>query len=247
MIQMGQPSMNVIAENPEDAASESLSRSYDRIASSYDWQTDLATGGQNLAARLAQIEEMGAGDRVLYVGVGSAEDAIEAARKGVDVTCLDLSEGMVEMARRRFAQAGLPGNFVCADVMRYQPERPFDAVTANFFLNVFSRPVMEEILARLGALVRPGGKLLIADFAPVQGNVVLRVLHRAYYGTGNFIYWMKGLCALHRIYIYADSYPRLGLTLQKTLRFRVFRRGPWMFQTTVAIKDGANGTPDAGK
>ena len=43
--------------------------------------------------------------------------------------------------------------------------------------------------------MRPGGKLLIADFAPVQGNVVLRVLHRAYYGTGNFIYWMKGLAA----------------------------------------------------
>lgn len=120
------------------------------------------------------------------------------------------------------------------------PEQPFDAVVANFFLNVFSRPVTESVLARLAGLIRPGGKLLIADFAPVRGNLVPRVLHRAYYGTGNFLYWMKGLCALHPIYAYADYYPQLGLKLHHTRHFRIFRRGPWIFQTTVALKEGGS-------
>ncbi len=171
------------------------------------------------------------------MGVGSGEDAIEAARQGLLVTCLDLSEGMVQMARDRFTEARLPGEFVGADVMQYVPEQPFDAVVANFFLNVFSRPVMESVLARLAGLIRPGGKLLIADFAPVRGNIVSRALHRVYYRTGNLLYWTKGLCALHPIYAYADYYPQLGLKLHRTRHFRIFRRGPWIFQTTVALKE----------
>jgi demethylmenaquinone methyltransferase/2-methoxy-6-polyprenyl-1,4-benzoquinol methylase len=214
--------------------------SYDRISSTYDWQTHLATGGQNLATRLSQIEDLIPGERVLYVGVGSGEDAIEAARRGSLVTCLDFSEGMVQRARERFAEARIPGEFVAADVMQYVPDQPFDAVVANFFLNVFSKPMMESILARLAGLVRPGGKLLIADCSPARGSVVLRAMHRAYYGAGNLLYWMKGLCALHPIYVYADYYPQLGLRLRKTRHFRIFRRGPWIFQTTVALKESAS-------
>jgi|HubBroStandDraft_6_1064221.scaffolds.fasta_scaffold115471_2 ubiquinone/menaquinone biosynthesis C-methylase UbiE len=230
----------MIAKTKDISTSHSrqLSRSYDRISSRYDWQTHLATGGQNLAARLSQIEDLIPGERALYVGVGSGEDAIEAARRGVLVTCLDLSEGMVQMARDRFAEAGAPGEFVAADVMQYVPDQPFDAVVANFFLNVFSRITMESVLARLAGLIRPGGKLLIADFAPVRGSVVPRVLHRVYYGAGNLLYWTKGLCALHPIYAYADYYPQLSLKLQRTRHFRIFRRGPWIFQTTVALKEG---------
>ncbi len=146
------------------------------------------------------------GDRVLYVGVGSCEDAIEAARMGVRVTCLDLSAAMIEKGRERFAEANLPGEFVCADIMKYTPEQPFDAVTCNFFLNIFTRPVMEQVLERAAALVRPGGTLLIADFAPPQGRFLLRAVHRIFYKVSNVIYWSVGLCPLHPIYIYADYY-----------------------------------------
>ena len=77
---------------------------YDRVSWNYDATISFFTGGQNLATRLAQLDEMRPGDRVLYVGVGSAEDAIEAARRGIDVTCLDLSSAMIEKARARFAR-----------------------------------------------------------------------------------------------------------------------------------------------
>jgi demethylphylloquinol methyltransferase len=223
--------------NPPPSQGETGSRSYEWISSQYDWTIAVCTGGQNLRTRLAQLDEMSPGDRVLYVGVGSGEDAIEAARRGIQVTCLDLSSSMIEQARRRFQQAGLTAEFVCADLMHYTPEQPFDAVACNFFLNIFSRPVMEDVLTRTVSLVRPGGKLVIADFAPAQGNPFLYAAHRIYYRAANIAYWMLGLCALHSIYTYADYYPRLGLTLKKTDRFRVFGRGPWFFQTTTAVKD----------
>ena len=224
------------AETGGETRGETAARSYERVSSKYDRTIAVFTGGQNLATRLAQLDEMQPGDRVLYVGVGSGEDAIEAARKGVKVTCLDLSAGMVEKGRERFAKAGLTGEFVCADIMKYSPQEPFDAVTANFFLNIFTRPVMEQVLARTVGLIRPGGKLLIADFARPRGSLLLRILHRAFHDTSNIIYWSMGLCPLHPIYIYSDYFPRLGLTLKNARQFRLFWKGPWVFEATTAVK-----------
>ncbi|HEX4070339.1 MAG TPA: hypothetical protein VHX68_04200, partial [Planctomycetaceae bacterium] len=82
-----------------------------------------------------------------------------------------------------------------------------------------------------------GGTLLIADFAPPQGHFLLRAVHRIFYKVSNVIYWSVGLCPLHPIYIYADYYPKLGLRLESTRRFRLFLKGPWVFQTTTAVKD----------
>jgi demethylmenaquinone methyltransferase/2-methoxy-6-polyprenyl-1,4-benzoquinol methylase len=224
------------SDPPTNVHSETANRSYERISSKYDRTIAFFTGGQNLASRLAQLDELEAGDRVLYIGVGSGEDAIEAAKKGVHVTCLDLSAGMIEKARERFERAQLPGEFVCADIMQYAPEQPFDAVVANFFLNIFTRPVMEQVLTRAAGLVRSGGKLLIADFAPPRGRITQRALHQGFYRASNMIYWAKGLCPLHPIYVYSDYYPQVGLDLQTTRRFRLFLKGPWVFQTTTAIK-----------
>lgn len=208
------------------------------MASVYERTVNLSTGGQNLASRMSQIEELQPGDRVLYAGVGPGEDALAAAQRQARVTCLDLAPEMLEQAQRRFEAAGLTGEFICEDVMDYVPAEPFDVVTANFFLNLFSRPVMEQMLSRLAAMVRPGGKLLIADFAPAQGHFFQRVQHRLYHGSANRLHWMMGLCARHPIYVYADSYPQLGLELERTRRFRLPFPGfrPWVFQSTVARK-----------
>lgn len=216
--------------------SETLGRSYEALSSIYDRFIGAATGGQNLATRIAQLEDMKPGDRVLYVGSGAGEDAIAAAAKGVDVTCLDLSAGMIGKARRAFERAGRAGNFICADVMDYVPESLYDAVVANFFLNIFTRPVMEQILSRLVDLIRPGGRLMIADFAPVDGRRLQRVLHRLYYKGSNITFWAMGLCPLHPIYDYTEYYLRHGLTLESKRRFRIFFKGPWVFQTTTAVK-----------
>ena len=166
-------SMNVPTEVQTRSQRDMSARSYDRVSSIYERLAVLFTGGQNLATRMSQLEDMHPGQRVLYVGVGPGEEALEAASRGIKVTCVDLSPSMVETVRKRFEKAGLPGEFVCADIMEYQPAQPFDVVVANFFLNVFSRPVMEKIMARLVSLVRPGGDFVVADFGAPRGNVFL--------------------------------------------------------------------------
>lgn len=218
-------------------SSESKTRNYDLIAWSYDFTVALFTGGKNFATRRAQIDDFTPRERVLYVGVGTAADALEAARRGMRVTCVDISHNMLEKARQRFARAQLPAEFVCADIMTYSPAEPFDVVVANFFLNVFTPPVMKQVLTRLTSFVRPEGKLAIADFAPPRGRWLLRAIHLAYHRVSIVSYWMVGLAPLHPIYVYADHYLQLGLTLSSTRQFRIFGIGPWMFQTTLAIKE----------
>jgi demethylphylloquinol methyltransferase len=233
--------MSVQVEPKKPASGEQTARSYESISSIYERLNKLFTGGQNVAARLSQIDDMHAGQRVLYVGVGPGEEALEAARRGIKVTCVDLSPSMVEIVRRRFELAGLPGEFVCADIMEFEPEEPFDVVAANFFLNIFSRPMMLQMLTRLVSLVRPGGDLVVADFAPPRGNIVLRLRHRLYYTVANVAHWTLGLCALHKIYTYADHYPALGLKLQSTRYFRltILGPGPWVFLSMRATKEDA--------
>ncbi len=237
--------MSVQVQPHQKSSGEQTARSYEWMSPIYERLTWLFTGGQNLAARFSQIDDMQAGQRVLYVGVGPGEEALEAARRGIKVTCVDLSPGMVEIVRRRFEKAGLPGEFVCADIMEYESDEPFDAVVSNFFLNIFSRPMMLRMLARLASLVRPGGDFVLADFAPPRGNIVLRARHRLYYRVANVSHWLVGLCALHPIYTYADYYPQVGLKLQNTRYFRlsILGPGPWVFLSMRAVKE--DGTCDA--
>jgi ubiquinone/menaquinone biosynthesis C-methylase UbiE len=237
--------MSLQIRAPETASGEHSARSYESISSFYERLNLLFTGGQNLATRLSQIEDMHAGQRVLYVGVGPGEEALEAARRGIRVTCVDLSPSMIDIVRLRFEEAGLPGEFVCADIMEYQPEEPFDVVVSNFFLNIFSRPVMVQMLTRLVSLVRPGGDFVVADFAPPRGNIVLRARHRLYYAVANVSHWMLGLCALHKIYTYADYYPELGLKLESTKYFRlsILGPGPWVFLSMRAVKEDRTRAP----
>jgi len=231
--------MAVLVHTEQPASGEQVARSYESISAVYERLNAIFTGGQNLATRLSQIDDMRAGQRVLYVGVGPGEEALEAARRGMHVTCVDLSPGMIEIVRRRFEDAGLPGEFVCADIMEFEADEPFDFVVSNFFLNIFSRPVMLQMLARLVSLVRPGGDFVVADFAPAWGNTVLRIRHRLYYAVANFSHWLLGLCALHPIYTYPDHYPALGLKLQNAHYFRLslVGRGPWIFMSLRATKE----------
>jgi demethylphylloquinol methyltransferase len=231
--------MSVQTEPQVQLARDTNSRSYERMASMYERMTALFTGGQNLVTRMSQIDDMCPGQRVLYVGVGPGEEALEAARKGMIVTCIDLSPGMVDLVRRRFEKAGLSGEFVCADIMEYEPEQPFDVVVANFFLNIFPRPVMEKIMTRLVELVRPGGDFVVADFGAPRGNILLRTRHRLYYAFAIVSHWIVGLAPLHPIYIYSDYYPKLGLTTKGVRHFRLFilGPGPWVFQSTRAVKE----------
>src|SRR3954447_6894192 len=55
------------------------------------------------------------GLKVLEVGCGLGTDGAQFAKAGADYTGVDLTEASIELARKRFAVAGLKGEFRVAD------------------------------------------------------------------------------------------------------------------------------------
>ena len=209
---------------------------YDAIASCYDTLSSLYSLGQIRACKRSQLKELLPGLRVLYTGAGGGEDAALAARLGAKVTVIDLSPRMVALAERRFRTEGLEGRLevICGDVLEHAREGHYDVVVSNFFLNVFAPGVMEEVLHHLARQLRPGGRLLIADFAPPAGNPLLKAAQRFYFRLAVLTFRLVAHNALHPIYDYAKCFQGAGLRLEATRGFGLLGRGPAFFSTLSA-------------
>jgi demethylmenaquinone methyltransferase/2-methoxy-6-polyprenyl-1,4-benzoquinol methylase len=203
------------------------------VARCYEALARIYSRGRIAAAKASQIEEMRPGQRALYAGVGCGEDAVLAARRGVRLSAVDLSPAMLRALRVRLDGEGLAGELIRGDVLDHRGEEPYDVVAANFFLNVFAEEVMLRVLAHLASQVRPGGKLLVADFAPPVRPGARAWIHALYYRPANLAAWALGLCALHPIYDYAPAAERLGLRLGARRRFCLGRAGPELYESLV--------------
>lgn len=202
---------------------------YESVAWLYDELAALYSLGRIARSKLAQLDGIEVGDRVLFAGVGRGVDALVAVRRGAKVTAVDLSPRMLERCARGLAREGLMAELIHGDVADHRPERAYDVVVANYFLNLFDDARAGEMIRHLGQLVRPGGLLVLADFARPLGGAVARAITNAYYRPVNWIAWALGFCALHPI----PDYPRLLAPLH--FRLRSERRFPVLFGSNPAF------------
>jgi SAM-dependent methyltransferase len=98
------------------------------------------------------------GEKWLDVGCGAGAVAMRAARAGANVTGLDLSEVMVETARRRAAEEGLAISYDVGDCEQLPyADASFDVVSSS--VGVFLAPDHEAVARQLARVVEPGGRL----------------------------------------------------------------------------------------
>jgi ubiquinone/menaquinone biosynthesis C-methylase UbiE len=138
---------------------------------------------ERIAARFAPVQEqlvnllqIGAGDRVLDLATGTGEVALRAAKLGATVTGIDLTEPMLEKARRRAAEEGADVKFDLGDV-EYLPyeDACFDVLSSNFGL-VFA-PDHANVAAEVARVTCPGGRLGFTAWKP---NPKLGELYRRF-------------------------------------------------------------------
>lgn len=95
--------------------------------------------------------------RVLVPGAGRSPEPLALLEAGFDVTALDLAESAVAVQAGRLGA----GRVAQADVTRWQPDAPFDAVYDQTCLCALPPPLWPEYEARLRAWLRPGGRLFV--------------------------------------------------------------------------------------
>lgn len=211
--------------------------SYDRVAWCYQELAAAYSLGAIRVAKASQLDELPAGSRVLYAGVGRGEDALQAARRGIAVTGLDHSAAMLRRLRRGLVGEAASARLVQADFFEHRAVGAgYDAVAVNFVLNIFPAAPMRRAIEHLGSLVRPGGKLLIADFAHPSGSTVQRALQRANYRPVNLVGRALGLCALHPLHDYAAELRAIGFEVTGRRGFGPFARGPVLYESLVATR-----------
>jgi demethylmenaquinone methyltransferase/2-methoxy-6-polyprenyl-1,4-benzoquinol methylase len=183
---------------------------YGPVAGLYDELARLYSRGRIGLTKELSLEFVNPGDRVLYPGVGRGAEALEAARKGALVTGVDLSPEMLARFRAGLDREGLDARLIEADVSRHRPSEPYDVVVANYFLNLFDAVAARAMLEILGRSLRPGGLLVITDFARPQGAAPGRWATELHYRPVNWIAWILGLCALHPILDYPTLLLEVG-------------------------------------
>lgn len=150
---------------------------FDRVAPRYDLANAVLSLGQDAHWRrvVAQAARP-PGRTFLDVAAGPGNVAHQLIARGArHVTALDLSFNMLAEGARR----GLPDvDWVNGDAQRLPfPDAAFDGVTISFGLRNVPGP--EAALAEFARVVRPGGSLVVCEFA-APTNPAFRTLYLRY-------------------------------------------------------------------
>src|SRR6188472_463631 len=145
---------------------------FDRIAGVYDLMNSAMTAGLHHQWRERAVEraEVGPGSDALDVCSGTGDLALALRRRiGPDgrVVGCDFSEPMLEIARRKSGEEGLPVEFGWADALELPyGDRSFDAVTIGFGARNLAD--LDRGLGEMARVLKPGGRLVILEITRAQ-------------------------------------------------------------------------------
>lgn len=108
---------------------------------------------------VAEVEGLTPG-RALDLACGEGRNAIWLAERGWEVTGVDFSQVAIAKARASAERAGVDVDFVCADLLDYEPARGAHDLVVVLFLQL---PADERrrVLLRAADALAPGGTLLL--------------------------------------------------------------------------------------
>jgi len=136
------------------------------------------------------------GKKVLDVGCGGGILAESMSQKGANVTGIDLSDGVLEVARLHSLESGLKIYYekIPVEEMAIRDEGQFDVITCMEMLEHVPNPA--SVIQACSRLVKPGGQVFFSTLnrnlksylqAILAGEYILRILPRGTHDYTKFI------------------------------------------------------------
>ena len=158
-----------------DTKSRYVRRLFATIAERYDLITRLLWYGQDRRwkARLVTLSAAAPGTRALDLACGTGDIAFALAARGAQVSGLDITFRMLQLARAK----GSAASFLAGDMLALPfRDGEFDLVTAGYGLR--NVPDIPRALTEIRRVLKPGGRFLSLGLQPARGSRFARRLSR---------------------------------------------------------------------
>lgn len=148
---------------------EQVAKMFDNISSNYDFLNHFLSLGIDILWRKKAIKQLRTlkPKQLLDVATGTGDFAIEALKLNPDkIIGVDISEGMLDMGRKKMKERKLDDRIelIHGDSENLPfDENKFDGVIVAFGVRNFEN--LENGLAEMLRVVRPGGKVVILEFS----------------------------------------------------------------------------------
>jgi ubiquinone/menaquinone biosynthesis C-methylase UbiE len=146
-----------------------------RWAPYYDLAVNLTTFGHARRLRKLTVDNalINPGDSVLDVGCGTGEVTLLAKTRAKDgkVYGIDPAPEMIDVARKKAARKKLDVDFRVGVIESLPfPDSSLDVVTSSLMMHHLPEDLKVRGLAESYRVLKPGGRLLIADFMRPTGS-----------------------------------------------------------------------------
>ena len=174
--------MHSFARHRHSEASKASAKETKGLIGSGGWRYDLMEWfidtfvfrGQvrELRLRTTTLARMQPGDAVLDVGCGTGTLAMEVARRvgrAGRVAGVDPGTEQIARARAKAARRHVPIEFQIGVIEQLPfPDQTFDVVLSTLMMHHLPASLKRQGLAEIARVLRPGGRLVIADFKRKQ-------------------------------------------------------------------------------
>jgi demethylmenaquinone methyltransferase / 2-methoxy-6-polyprenyl-1,4-benzoquinol methylase len=155
---------------PGDQRAAKVGDLFATIARRYDLLNDLQSFGLHRLwkRRVVELAALKPGDRALDLCCGTGDIAFALAQRGAEMTGLDFSEKMLEVAKSRSRKSEVRSQkenpqFIQGDAQQIPfPDNSFDIVTVGYGLRNLAS--WQKGLEEMIRVAKPGGRIVVLDF-----------------------------------------------------------------------------------
>ena len=175
---------SIVPYNENDSKSSQIKQMFDTIAPTYDRLNKLMTFGIDRCWRYTAMKLLATyrPETILDIATGTGDLPLlmEKMLSPKSITGADLSEGMLEIARKKIKEHNLQKKikFVCEDCHSLSfADNTFDAITVSFGVRNFEH--LEKGYLEMYRVLKPGGTLMVIELSTPE-YFPLKQLYRLY-------------------------------------------------------------------